>query len=77
MGSRRQGASVGFRMIGGKGNVLYVHGMASSVIDQVSYKAYQDALKTLPGHQAGGRDRGRIRFRDRQGRDAEVPRDTP
>jgi ribose transport system substrate-binding protein len=53
-GSGAQGASVVFRQMGGKGNVLYVHGIASATIDQESYSAYQAALKNCPDIKPAG-----------------------
>jgi ribose transport system substrate-binding protein len=47
-GGGAQGASVVFRQMGGKGNVLYVHGIASTTIDQESYAAFKAALKNCP-----------------------------
>jgi ABC-type sugar transport system substrate-binding protein len=48
-GSQAMSASMAFRQLGGKGNMLYVHGIASTTIDQDRYKAAQDAMKDCPG----------------------------
>ena len=37
-----------FRKMGGKGTVMYVHGIASSTNDQDSFKAFKAALKNCP-----------------------------
>jgi ribose transport system substrate-binding protein len=47
-GSQAYSASTSFRQIGGKGNLLYVHGIASTTIDAERYQAAQDALKNCP-----------------------------
>jgi ribose transport system substrate-binding protein len=41
-------SSTTFRRMGGKGNVMYVHGIASSLVDQDAYKAFEAGLKNCP-----------------------------
>ena len=47
-GNGATGASVAFRQMGGKGNVMYVHGIASSGVDVDSTAAFKAALKNCP-----------------------------
>jgi ribose transport system substrate-binding protein len=47
-------SSVSFRQMGGKGNVLYVHGIASSPVDVDAYAAFKAALKNCPNIKNAG-----------------------
>jgi ribose transport system substrate-binding protein len=53
-GAGAQAASYVFRKMGGKGNVLYVHGIASSTVDVDAYESYQAAMKNCPGIKQAG-----------------------
>jgi len=57
-GSQAMSASTAFRQLGGKGNMLYVHGIASTTIDQERYQAAKDAMKNCPGIKEAGQIAG-------------------
>ena len=47
-------ASTVLRQIGGKGDVLLVHGFASTGVDQDRFKAYRAAIRACPGVKVAG-----------------------
>jgi ribose transport system substrate-binding protein len=47
-------SSATFRQMGGKGNVLYVHGISSSSVDQDATAAFRAGLKNCPGIKLAG-----------------------
>ena len=53
-GTAAQSASVVFRQMGGKGNILYVHGIAATTVDQQRFAAFKAALKNCPGIKLAG-----------------------
>jgi ribose transport system substrate-binding protein len=53
-GNGALGSSVAFRQIGGKGNVLYVHGISTAQPDQDVFAGYRNALKNCPGIKQAG-----------------------
>lgn len=53
-GSGAQAASYTFRKMGGKGNVLFVHGIASSTVDADAFNSFKAAMKNCPGVKLAG-----------------------